>query len=1205
MCNITVSDCQNSGVVDAGGADVAHGHLTCPPVGPSMGQQYIATMNPATSGKSSTRSSGYHQKALAEIRNSLLPFATSGVGENVGSSAASTISTLSTTSGVSSGSGLSGFSTASGSNGVEKELGVFLRQSSQLLNMGYSEDAALRALKLANGRIEAALDLLVKQQQSEPVNGITKSPAAGLSVLNPKLIRKPSLERELCLQRGSPALDSGAGSSRSDSPRLAELASHPQLSRQYSPSSFPEPPPPPPPRCSSTPPPPPPPHPSSHPYPSPDMKKLLQRMSPAPVPCRPPASLPTNATSGQAGPQSQQRGTSPVTSASSGVSSTSSGRQPMILQNGPQVQQQLTQQIQALTLYQSNSVASSPSAEPPPPYPLVPSSPTVPPPPPSYTASLQSRQSPTQSQDYRKSPSSGIYSGTTSAGSPSPITVSVSSPTPPSVARPTPLQAWGARQAKTQPPIIMQSVKSTQVQKPVLQTAIAPTAPPPVTVSAQTPPQPPPPSYASSIQQKQQAPTPPYPLPSQKPAIAVPSQPASASPVTTASPVTVPTTDPPSYASTMQALAVQRGIVSPAVHMHHPMPPPPYGPTNDDALGPLLVGASAQVATVESTATPRASAVVQSSTLLHPPLQRKYSPVVTADSGNARSESPGSTSSAESRAVPSTQVGVGFPHENNINLPQQTPPLPPIASSSVAIKNKNPLSSQNGGDRRSSHPGGPPYKINHQSPIPERKNVSKEKEEERRDCKVRNYSPQAFKFFMEQHVENVLKSHKQRVFRRLQLETEMAKIGLSAEAQCQMRKMLSQKESNYIRLKRAKMDKSMFTKIKPLGVGAFGEVALVRKIGTSPLYAMKTLRKADVLKRNQVAHVKAERDILAEADNEWVVKLYYSFQDKDNLYFVMDYIPGGDLMSLLIKLGIFEEPLARFYIAELTCAVESVHKMGFIHRDIKPDNILIDRDGHIKLTDFGLCTGFRWTHNSKYYQRNGEHGRQDSMDPTDDWNNECRCHQLKPLERRRKREHQRCLAHSLVGTPNYIAPEVLLRTGYTQLCDWWSVGVILYEMLVGSPPFLAGTPAETQMKVINWESTLQIPKAANLTPEATDLILKLCTSADKRLGKNASEVKAHPFFNSIDFDKGLRRQVAPYIPKIQYPTDTSNFDPVDPDRLRNSGSSGSDKSDEFQDNKPYHGFFEFTFRRFFDDGGGPAYPNKISLDDDNQGPVYV
>jgi serine/threonine-protein kinase LATS1/2 len=162
----------------------------------------------------------------------------------------------------------------------------------------------------------------------------------------------------------------------------------------------------------------------------------------------------------------------------------------------------------------------------------------------------------------------------------------------------------------------------------------------------------------------------------------------------------------------------------------------------------------------------------------------------------------------------------------------------------------------------------------------------------------------------------------------------------------------------------------------------------------------------------------------------------------------------------------------RFYIAELVLAVESVHKMGFIHRDIKPDNVLIDSDGHIKLTDFGLCTGFRWTHNSKYYQRNNGvegHDRQDSMDIDESWANNCHCYinnSSKPLERRKRREHQRCLAHSLVGTPNYIAPEVLMRTGYTQLCDWWSVGVILYEMIVGQPPFFANTPEETQNKVL-------------------------------------------------------------------------------------------------------------------------------------------
>ncbi|XP_066225293.1 serine/threonine-protein kinase LATS2 isoform X2 [Saccopteryx leptura] len=477
------------------------------------------------------------------------------------------------------------------------------------------------------------------------------------------------------------------------------------------------------------------------------------------------------------------------------------------------------------------------------------------------------------------------------------------------------------------------------------------------------------------------------------------------------------------------------------------------------------------------------------------------------------------------------------------------------------------------------------------SPVPVRKNS---RDEEKRESRIKSYSPYAFKFFMEQHVENVIKTYQQKVNRRLQLEQEMARAGLCEAEQEQMRKILYQKESNYNRLKRAKMDKSMFVKIKTLGVGAFGEVCLACKVDTHALYAMKTLRKKDVLNRNQVAHVKAERDILAEADNEWVVKLYYSFQDKDSLYFVMDYIPGGDMMSLLIRMEVFPEHLARFYIAELTLAIESVHKMGFIHRDIKPDNILIDLDGHIKLTDFGLCTGFRWTHNSKYYQK-GSHIRQDSMEPGDLWDDvsNCRCgDRLKTLEQRARKQHQRCLAHSLVGTPNYIAPEVLLRKGYTQLCDWWSVGVILFEMLVGQPPFLAPTPTETQLKVINWESTLHIPAQVQLSPEARDLITKLCCAADHRLGRNgADDLKAHPFFITIDFSNDIRKQPAPYVPKISHPMDTSNFDPIDEESPWNDASEDSTKAWDTltsPNNKhPEHAFYEFTFRRFFDDNGYP------------------
>jgi serine/threonine-protein kinase LATS1/2 len=391
---------------------------------------------------------------------------------------------------------------------------------------------------------------------------------------------------------------------------------------------------------------------------------------------------------------------------------------------------------------------------------------------------------------------------------------------------------------------------------------------------------------------------------------------------------------------------------------------------------------------------------------------------------------------------------------------------------------------------------------------------------------------------------------------------------------------------------------------------------------------MKTLKKNQVLAKNQVAHVWSEKDILSEADNDWIVKLYYSFQDQNCLYFVMEYIPGGDLMTMLIKEGTFSEELSRFYIAELTCAVESVHNLRFIHRDIKPDNILIDAAGHIKLTDFGLCTGFRWTHSTESYQsKHGQpqHYRQDSMDPMNMGfsGGNCSCpltpKGLKPLERRRRKQEQRETAHSLVGTPNYIAPEILGKLPYTQTCDWWSVGVILYEMVIGRPPFNADDNFGTQTKVLNWRNHLHIPSLVQtgdgstrkVSPEVTDLIRKLCCDTKNRLGteNGALDIKRHPFFNNVNFNQLRRRRAPPEaIPKITHPEDTSNFDT---EQQENNSSDDDDENNDNVynengcrvggssreknlDNNP--GFYEFTFRRFFDDGGHPLQDCQNQMD---------
>ncbi|KAK1236322.1 hypothetical protein PQX77_000438 [Marasmius sp. AFHP31] len=216
--------------------------------------------------------------------------------------------------------------------------------------------------------------------------------------------------------------------------------------------------------------------------------------------------------------------------------------------------------------------------------------------------------------------------------------------------------------------------------------------------------------------------------------------------------------------------------------------------------------------------------------------------------------------------------------------------------------------------------------------------------------------------------------------RRLAMERDMDEMQLSLTRREELRERWRQNETDYLRDRRRKVDASAFTILKTIGHGAFGVVSLVKEQSTGSLYAMKQLRKADMLRKGQEGHVRAERDILKSASlvssiggAEWIVKLYYSFQDRDNLYLVLEYMGGGDLLNLLIERDVFEEDFTRFYVAEMVLAIESCHRHGFIHRDIKPDNFLFDPDGHIKLSDFGLATDLHWAHDTSYYEQQRLH----------------------------------------------------------------------------------------------------------------------------------------------------------------------------------------------------------------------------------------
>jgi len=386
------------------------------------------------------------------------------------------------------------------------------------------------------------------------------------------------------------------------------------------------------------------------------------------------------------------------------------------------------------------------------------------------------------------------------------------------------------------------------------------------------------------------------------------------------------------------------------------------------------------------------------------------------------------------------------------------------------------------------------------------------------------------KMVIENYYSNLIMQKNERLQRIQKLEDILRDNSLSEEEKRLKKLHYAAKESEYLRMKRSRMSVMDFIPLKVIGKGAFGEVRLVQKADTGHVYAMKALRKAEMVAKDQVAHVRAERDILVEADHQWVVKMYYSFQDNEMLYLVMEFLPGGDLMTLLMKKDTLTEEAAQFYISETALAIQSIHQLGFIHRDIKPDNILLDARGHVKLSDFGLCTGLKKAHRTEFYKKNSQ---AQSLNLGSN-----------PLESKGKAEswqgRRRKLAYSTVGTPDYIAPEVFSKSGYDSRCDWWSLGVILYEMLYGYPPFSCENPMETYNKIINWESNLEFPADTPISQNARGTILSLLATMETRV-KTLSDMTNLPWFIGVDWHN-LRERPAAIPVLVKSIDDTSYFD---------------------------------------------------------------
>jgi len=325
-----------------------------------------------------------------------------------------------------------------------------------------------------------------------------------------------------------------------------------------------------------------------------------------------------------------------------------------------------------------------------------------------------------------------------------------------------------------------------------------------------------------------------------------------------------------------------------------------------------------------------------------------------------------------------------------------------------------------------------------------------------------------------------------------------------------------------------------FKKVKVIGKGAFGKVFLVKKIDNNAVYAMKVLNKKDIKERDEIEHTLAEKSVLSKVKHPFLANLHYSFQSESSLFFIMDFINGGEMFYHLSKEGSFPEERAKFYTAEIILGLEYLHSNGVIYRDLKPENLLLDHKGHVVITDFGLS----------------KEGLFESQATT----------------------------KTFCGTPEYLAPEIINNHKYTKAVDWWSLGTLLYEMINGLPPFYEeGNEELMYEKIVS--SPLQFTDA--FSDQAKDIISKfLEKNPDKRLIE-PEKMKAHPFFSEISWDKLYNRKITPpFVPEVDSPDDVGNIDQEFLDE-----SVGSDeeppprKYTRRQQKQPDGDFMGFTYQK--------------------------